>query len=63
MDDRAHRSVAELAGKDTEMLLPCSPNEITHVDREHSLRQLYRVAGMTGLIMLMTGDVGWVWRM
>lgn len=47
-----------LAGTDDEMILGVLAHEIGHVEREHSLRQLYRIAGTTGLIMLIAGDVG-----
>ena len=47
-----------LAGDDTEMIVGVLAHEIGHVELEHSLRQLYRAAGMTGLIMLIAGDVG-----
>lgn len=33
-------------------------HEIGHVEREHSLRQLYRAAGIAALIMLIGGDIG-----
>jgi Zn-dependent protease with chaperone function len=47
-----------LAGGDTEMIVGVLAHEIGHVELEHSLRQFYRAAGMTGLIMLIAGDVG-----
>lgn len=47
-----------LAGNDTEMLIGVLAHEIGHVELEHSLRQVYRAAGMAGLIMLIAGDVG-----
>lgn len=47
----------ELAADD-EMVLGVLAHEIGHVDREHSLRQLYRAAGVTMLIMLIGGDIG-----
>ncbi len=50
--------LVELAGQDDQMILGVLAHEIGHVDHDHSLRQLYRVAGMTGLIMLIAGDVG-----
>ncbi|MGD9478006.1 M48 family metallopeptidase [Shinella sp. G-2] len=50
--------LVEMAGKDTEMIVGVLAHEIGHVELEHSLRQLYRAAGMTGLIMLIAGDVG-----
>ncbi|CAN7226398.1 M48 family metallopeptidase [Pararhizobium sp. LjRoot255] len=48
----------ELAGNDTEMLIGVLAHEIGHVELEHSLRQIYRAAGVAGLIMLIAGDVG-----
>lgn len=50
--------LVELAGTDTEMIVGVLAHEIGHVELEHSLRQFYRAAGMTGLIMLIAGDVG-----
>ncbi|MDR7224029.1 M48 family metallopeptidase [Aminobacter aminovorans] len=50
--------LVELAGKDDEMILGVLGHEIGHVDHEHSLRQLYRAAGVTALIMLIGGDIG-----
>jgi Zn-dependent protease with chaperone function len=50
--------LVELAGNDTEMLVGVLAHEIGHVELEHSLRQIYRAAGMAGLIMLIAGDVG-----
>lgn len=47
-----------MAGSDTEMVLGVLAHEIGHVEREHSLRQMYRAAGFAGLIMLITGDIG-----
>lgn len=47
-----------LAGDDTEMIVAVLAHEIGHVELEHSLRQLYRAAGMAGLIMLIAGDIG-----
>ena len=47
-----------LAGEDTEMLIGVLAHEVGHVELEHSLRQVYRAAGMAGLIMLIAGDVG-----
>lgn len=46
-----------LAGDD-EAILGVLAHEIGHVDHEHSLRQLYRAAGATALIMLIGGDIG-----
>lgn len=50
--------LVELAGGDTEMLIGVLAHEVGHVELEHSLRQIYRAAGMAGLIMLIAGDVG-----
>ena len=50
--------LVELADGDTEMLVGVLAHEIGHVELEHSLRQVYRAAGMAGLIMLIAGDVG-----
>lgn len=47
-----------LAGNDDELILGVLGHEIGHVDHEHSLRQLYRAAGVTALIMLIGGDIG-----
>jgi Zn-dependent protease with chaperone function len=49
--------LVELANDD-EMVLAVLAHEIGHVDHEHSLRQLYRAAGVTALIMLIGGDIG-----
>lgn len=46
-----------LAGDD-EAILGVLAHEIGHVDHAHSLRQLYRAAGVTALIMLIGGDIG-----
>lgn len=48
----------ELADGDMDMITGVLAHEIGHVEEEHSLRQLYRAAGMAGLIMLIAGDVG-----
>ncbi|NBB48687.1 M48 family metalloprotease [Rhizobium sp. CRIBSB] len=48
----------ELAEGDMDMIVGVLAHEIGHVEREHSLRQLYRAAGVAGLIMLIAGDVG-----
>ncbi|WP_426123666.1 M48 family metallopeptidase [Pararhizobium sp. PWRC1-1] len=50
--------LVDLSGGDTEMLIGVLAHEIGHVELEHSLRQIYRAAGMAGLIMLIAGDVG-----
>lgn len=48
----------KLADGDTVLLLGVLGHEIGHVEREHSLRQIYRMAGVTALILLVAGDVG-----
>lgn len=50
--------LVDLANGDDELLLGVLAHEIGHVEKEHSLRQLYRAAGVTGLIFLIGGDVG-----
>lgn len=50
--------LVEMAGTDTELIVGVLAHEIGHVELEHSLRQLYRAAGMAGLIMLIAGDIG-----
>jgi Zn-dependent protease with chaperone function len=50
--------LVDLAGDDTEMITAVLAHEIGHVEYKHSLRQLYRVAGIGGLVMLIGGDVG-----
>jgi len=47
-----------LAGNDIDAVLGVLAHEIGHVEREHSLRQIYRAVGVTGLIMLIGGDIG-----
>ena len=47
-----------MAGCDTEMILGVLAHESGLVEVEHSLRQLYRAAGLAGLIMLIAGDIG-----
>jgi Zn-dependent protease with chaperone function len=49
--------LVELADND-EAILGVLAHEIGHVDHAHSLRQLYRAAGVTALIMLIGGDIG-----
>jgi len=44
--------------KDDEMILGVLAHELGHVDHGHTLRQLYRAAGITALIMLIGGDIG-----
>ena len=48
----------ELADGDTDMVMGVLAHEIGHVDRNHSLRQIYRAAGTAALIMLIAGDIG-----
>lgn len=48
----------ELANGDDEMISGVLAHEIGHVEYKHSLRQLYRAAGMAALVMLIAGDVG-----
>lgn len=48
----------ELAGNNDELVLGVLAHEIGHVEHQHSLRQLYRAAGVTALIMLIGGDIG-----
>jgi len=43
---------------DNEVVLAVLGHEIGHVDHEHSLRQLYRAAGIATLIMMIGGDIG-----
>ena len=50
--------LVELAGGDRQMITGVLAHEIGHVEYEHSLRQLYRAAGVAGLVMLIAGDVG-----
>lgn len=50
--------LVELAGEDTEMILGVLAHEIGHVAHKHSLRQIYRAAGITALLMLVAGDIG-----
>ncbi len=50
--------LVELAGTDDDLILGVLAHEIGHVDHEHSLRQLYRAAGVTALILLIGGDIG-----
>lgn len=50
--------LVEMAGKDDELILGVLGHEIGHVVRNHSLRQLYRAAGVTALIMMIGGDIG-----
>lgn len=50
--------LVRMADDDVEMILGVLAHEIGHVERDHSLRQMYRAAGLAGLIMLITGDIG-----
>ncbi|MFB9950229.1 M48 family metallopeptidase [Rhizobium puerariae] len=50
--------LVKLADGDREMILGVLGHEIAHVEGEHSLRQLYRAAGVAALVMLIAGDVG-----
>ncbi len=47
-----------LAPDDLDMVMGVLAHEIGHVHHEHSLRRLYRAAGVTGLILLIGGDIG-----
>ncbi len=47
-----------LAEGDDEAVLGVLGHEIGHVEHDHSLRRLYRAAGVAGLIMLIGGDIG-----
>jgi Zn-dependent protease with chaperone function len=49
--------LVELAAND-EAVLGVLGHEIAHVEGEHTLRQLYRAAGVAGFIMLIGGDIG-----
>lgn len=48
----------EMARGDSEMVLGVLAHEIGHVEHKHALRQMYRAAGLAGLIMLIAGDIG-----
>lgn len=50
--------LVELAGDDSEMIVGVLAHEIGHVQHKHSLRQIYRAAGVAALIMLIAGDIG-----
>lgn len=50
--------LVNLAADDRDMILGVLGHEIAHVEGQHSLRQIYRVAGVAALIMLIAGDVG-----
>lgn len=47
-----------LAPDDVDMILGVLAHEIGHVHHDHSLRRLYRAAGVAGLILLIGGDIG-----
>jgi Zn-dependent protease with chaperone function len=50
--------LVELADDDTELIVGVLAHEIGHVELKHSLRQVYRAAGVAGLIMMIGGDIG-----
>ncbi|MEB2846791.1 M48 family metalloprotease [Rhizobiales bacterium RZME27] len=50
--------LVELSKGDRQMVLGVLGHEIAHVEGDHSLRQIYRVAGFAALVMLIAGDVG-----
>lgn len=50
--------LVNLAGDDSEMIVGVLAHEIGHVEHKHSLRQIYRAAGVAALIMLIAGDIG-----
>lgn len=50
--------LVDLASNNDELVLGVLAHEIGHVEHQHSLRQLYRAAGVTALIMLIGGDIG-----
>ena len=50
--------LVQLADGDRQMVLGVLGHEIAHVEGDHSLRQIYRVAGFAALVMLIAGDVG-----
>lgn len=50
--------LVRLMKDDREAVFGVLAHEIGHVEREHSLRQLYRAAGVTGLVLLIGGDIG-----
>jgi Zn-dependent protease with chaperone function len=53
MDD-----LVDLADGDDELIIAALAHEIGHVERKHTLRRIYRAAGLVGIIMLIAGDVG-----
>lgn len=50
--------LVELAADDGDMVLGVLAHELGHVHHDHSLRRLYRAAGVAGLILLIGGDIG-----
>lgn len=50
--------LVRFADGDRDLVLGVLGHEIGHVAGEHSLRQLYRAAGIAGLVMVIGGDVG-----
>ncbi len=48
----------DLAPDDLDMIFGVLAHELGHVHHEHSLRRLYRAAGVAGLILLIGGDIG-----
>ncbi|GAB1582648.1 hypothetical protein PPNSA23_25910 [Phyllobacterium phragmitis] len=50
-------ALTDLAPGD-DMVLGVLAHEIGHVVHEHTLRRLYRAAGVSALIMLIGGDIG-----
>lgn len=50
--------LVELAADDGDMVLGVLAHEFGHVRHDHSLRRLYRAAGVAGLILLIGGDIG-----
>ncbi|WP_041409287.1 M48 family metallopeptidase [Sinorhizobium fredii] len=50
--------LVKLAGDDDEMIVGVLAHEIGHIEHQHSLRQIYRAAGVAALIMLVAGDIG-----
>lgn len=51
-------ALVRFAGGDRDLVLGVLGHEIGHVAGQHSLRQLYRAAGISGLVMVIGGDVG-----
>jgi Zn-dependent protease with chaperone function len=48
----------KLVGTDKDAIMGVLAHEIGHVEKQHSLKLLYRAAGMAGLAMLISGDLG-----